>query len=242
MALKQDRPTDEGLDGVVVYMAKSEAEVDRVRAAFAEAEIPVELPEAAVAALFAAGRDALSVRVRARDFSRALDVVDRVFPRGEPAPLDLALPSSAGPDAGAAAEPAAGPEPGALEVAEVAEEGDSPAPAAVDPDDELWSRRGGDGPHLEHMSFEPVTDRGDWIKRADDTGTRATKLLIIAAGSPVLPLVGLGFALFAVWASARALLSGARLYRTWISLAIGVASTAFHLVVIAFFREHLPGL
>ena len=240
MALKQDRPTDEGLDGVVVYMAKSEAEVDRVRAAFAEAEIPVELPEAAVAALFAAGRDALPVRVRARDFSRALDVVDRVFPRGEPAPLELALPASPEPAAG----PAAGPDPGAPAVAGDAGVGDSPAaaPAAVDPDDELWSRRGGDGPHLEHMSFEPATDRGDWIKRADDTGTRATKLLIIAAGSPVLPLVGLGFALFAVWASARALLSGARLYRTWISLAIGVASTAFHLVVIAFFREHLPGL
>jgi len=80
MAIKVDRPGDHAGDGVVVYVAKSKAEVDQARDGFAEAGIPVDLPEAAIEAMFAAGRKNLPIRVTAADFRRAQDVIDALFP------------------------------------------------------------------------------------------------------------------------------------------------------------------
>ena len=86
MALKQDRPVDYGDDGIVVYVAKNKEEVDKAREALLAAEIPVDLPEAAVEALFAAGRDSLPIRVPAMHFKAAGKVIDEVFP---PEVIDL---------------------------------------------------------------------------------------------------------------------------------------------------------
>lgn len=86
MALKQDRPVDYGDDGIVVYVAKNKEEVDKARAALLAAEIPVDLPEAAVEALFAAGRESLPIRVPAMHFKAAGKVIDEIFP---PEVIDL---------------------------------------------------------------------------------------------------------------------------------------------------------
>jgi hypothetical protein len=87
MGIKVDRPMDDFADGIVVYMAKSVDEVNKARAGFEAAEIPVLLPEAAVEALFAAGKESLPIRVRVDDYKRAVDVIDELFP-----PPELILP------------------------------------------------------------------------------------------------------------------------------------------------------
>ncbi len=87
MAIKVDRPADYGADGVVVYVAKSIEEVDKAREGFAAAEISVALPQAAIEAMFAAGKSSVPIRVASIDYKRALDVVDELFP-----PPELILP------------------------------------------------------------------------------------------------------------------------------------------------------
>ncbi|MGE0707046.1 MAG: hypothetical protein AB7N76_02355 [Planctomycetota bacterium] len=106
MGIKQDRQIDFNDDGIVVYVAKSKEEVDQARAALHAAGVMVELPEAAVEALFAAGRESLPIRVPAMSFRKAQDVIDELFP-----PPVIDLPDD-DPPPGADA-PAAGGEGGA---------------------------------------------------------------------------------------------------------------------------------
>lgn len=80
MAIKVDRPADFGGNGIVVYVAKSPEEVDRCRAGLTEAGIPVELPEAAIEALFAAGRTQIPVRVNPEFFKEAQKIMDELYP------------------------------------------------------------------------------------------------------------------------------------------------------------------
>lgn len=80
MPIKIDRPADFGGHGIVVYMAKSVEEVDQCRAGLSEAGIEVELPEAAVEALFSSGKKSLPIRVNPDDFKTAQGVIDELFP------------------------------------------------------------------------------------------------------------------------------------------------------------------
>lgn len=113
MGIKQDRPIDPNEEGVVVYVAKSKEEIDKARAALGEAGVPVNLPEAAIEALFAAGRSSLPIRVAAQDFRKAQDVIDELFP---PPVIDLpplpgtepAKPAGGGGGGGGAAAPSGG--------------------------------------------------------------------------------------------------------------------------------------
>lgn len=86
MGIKQDRPVDYGDDGIVVYVAKSLDDVNKARAALQEEGVDILLPEAAVEALFAAGRESLPIRVHGLEFKKAQGIIDKVFP---PPVIDL---------------------------------------------------------------------------------------------------------------------------------------------------------
>jgi hypothetical protein len=179
MAVKLDRPADYGADGVVVYVAKSIEEVDKAREGLLAAEIPVDLPEAAVEALFASGRESLPIRVSAKDYKRSLDVIDELFP-----PPEVELPPLE-PEAPAAEARAAAPG-----EAEAAGESGRQGPELTDvgEHDGVGTRRA--GPSLDKL-------RGSLVK-----------LIFIAVASLLLPLLGLllsGFALYSAWWCHRAL-------------------------------------
>jgi hypothetical protein len=108
MAIKVDRPADFFGDGIVAYVAKSREEVTKLREGFAAAGLAVELPEAAVEAWFASGKDRLEIRVRPDDFRAASDVVDELFPREELILPDDEPEEEAPPAEGAAVAPASG--------------------------------------------------------------------------------------------------------------------------------------
>lgn len=173
MAIKVDRPVDFGGDGIVVYVAKSIEEVDKARAGLVEAGIPVELPEAAIEAMWAAGRTSLPVRVTPDVYKAALDVIDELFP-----PPELVLPGD--------------PEPG--------DEPSSPSGPTLDLGPAAEGGSGGPaGPALSNVQAEPKGPR----KQADLGKLRFSllKLIFIAATSLVLPGLGIALAIFALWGS-----------------------------------------
>jgi len=171
MAVKQDRPIDPNEEGVVVYVAKSKEEIDKARAALDEAGVPVNLPEAAIEALFAAGRTSLPIRVAAQDFRKAQDVIDELFP---PPVLDLpplpgtepAKPASSGggsQGSGAGGAPSAGGEAGSIET------------------------------------YRPQPSAGPATTRKLEGS--ATKLMFIALVSFILPGIGLLSGIFAAYSA-----------------------------------------
>jgi hypothetical protein len=172
MAIKVDRPVDFGGDGIVVYVAKSIEEVNKTRAAFAEAEISVELPEAAIEAMWAAGRTSLPIRVNPDAYKAALDVIDELFP-----PPELVLPGDEpepegelvdGAVVGGPVGGSGGSSPGGPALSPVRAEASRPARKQVD---------------LGKLKFSLL------------------KLMFMAGVSLVVPGVGVALALFALWGS-----------------------------------------
>lgn len=173
MGIKQDRPADHGDDGVVVYVAKSKDEVDRARSALHEAGVSVDLPEAAIEALFAAGRSSLPIRVAAMDFRKAQDVIDELFP---PPLLELPpLPGkgAAGPSSGGSASAGAGG-----------------ASAGGAREDEPAGQ-------VDTYRPEPSSREGS-VRKLEGS---ATKVLFIALASFVLPGLGVLTAIFAAFSA-----------------------------------------
>jgi hypothetical protein len=173
MANKVDRPADFGGDGIVVYVAKSIEEVNKTRSAFSEAEIPVELPAAAIEAMWAAGRTSLPIRVTPDAYKAALDVIDELFP-----PPELVLPDPE-------------PEP----AADGNGDGAAPSRSAPGAGDE-----GPTGPALSHVQAEgnrPAKKQADLGKLKFSL----LKLLFMAGVSLVVPGIGIALALFALWGS-----------------------------------------
>ncbi|MCO5167462.1 MAG: hypothetical protein M9894_14035 [Planctomycetes bacterium] len=83
MAIKVDRPAGGAGDDVVVFVARRLEEARAARDALTAAGVAIELPDAALEALFEGGAASVPVRVRSRDVVRALEVVDAAFPRAE---------------------------------------------------------------------------------------------------------------------------------------------------------------
>lgn len=168
MGVKQDRPIDPNEEGVVVYVAKSKEEIDKARAALDEAGVPVNLPEAAIEALFAAGRSSLPIRVAAQDFRQAQDVIDELFP---PPVLDLPpLPGSEPPS------PSGGGGGG----------GGAPAGGG-------GGASGGGGAALD--TYRPEPSAGPATTRKLEGS--ATKVMFIALASFVVPGIGILTGIFA---------------------------------------------
>lgn len=168
MGVKQDRPIDPNEEGVVVYVAKSKEEIDKARAALDEAGVPVNLPEAAIEALFAAGRSSLPIRVAAQDFRQAQDVIDELFP---PPVLDL--------------PPLPGTEPTSPSGGSG---GSSGAPAAGG-----GGASGGGGAALD--TYRPEPSAGPATTRKLEGS--ATKVMFIALASFVVPGIGILTGIFA---------------------------------------------
>jgi len=171
VALKQDRPVDYGDDGIVVYVAKNKEEVDKAREALLAAEIPVDLPEAAVEALFAAGRDSLPIRVPAMHFKAAGKVIDEVFP---PEVIDLPpLPDEEG-DAGAGGAGVGSPV-GSDELANAPEGGQD--------------------------RYRPQVSSGPSKQDPRKVAEAANKVVFIALGSFLIPVAGVFLALFSLYSA-----------------------------------------
>ena len=168
MAIKVDRPMDSFGEGIVVYVAKSKAEVDQVRDGFAAAGVPVELPEAAVEAMFAAGRESLSIRVAPEHFRAATDVIDELFP-----PPEVELPPL--PEEQAAGDGGASSDGGA---------GSSSAARA--------------GPVLDDVSEPLDGPRVRKKTSLAKLKTSALKVMFIAAAGVILPGFGIALAGFAL--------------------------------------------
>lgn len=177
MAIKQDRPADHGDDGVVVYVAKSVDEVNQARASLQEAGVPVDLPPAAIEALFAAGRSSLPIRVAAMDFRKAQDVIDEIFP-----PPLLELP----PLPGQSEAKGKGGSKGKAKQAP----GPSGAQGSAEEDSE------GEG-RVDAYRPEPSNREGS-VRKLEGS---ATKLLFIALASLVLPGLGVLTGIFAAFSS-----------------------------------------
>ncbi len=177
MAIKVDRPVDFGGDGIVVYVAKSIEEVNKARAGLGEAGVPVELPEAAIEAMWAAGRTSLPIRVTPDAYKAALDVIDELFP-----PPELVLPGD--------------PEPGD----ESGDESGSPSGPTLDLGPAAEGGSGPAGPAMSNVQAEPS---GPARKQADLGKLKFSllKLIFIAATSLVLPGLGIALAFFALWGS-----------------------------------------
>jgi hypothetical protein len=169
MGVKQDRPIDPNEEGVVVYVAKSKEEIDKARAALDEAGVPVNLPEAAIEALFAAGRSSLPIRVAAQDFRKAQDVIDELFP---PPVLDL--------------PPLPGTEPPAKSGGGASSGGGS-APAGG------GGSGAGGGAALD--TYRPEPSAGPATTRKLEAS--ATKVMFIALASFVVPGIGILTGIFA---------------------------------------------
>jgi hypothetical protein len=176
MAIKVDRPVDFGGDGIVVYVAKSIEEVNKARAGLGEAGVPVELPEAAIEAMWAAGRTSLPIRVTPDVYKAALDVIDELFP-----PPELVLPG----------DPEPGDEP----------EGGAPSGPALDLGPAAERESGPlAGPAVSNVQTEAS---GPARKQADLGKLKFSllKLIFIAATSLVLPGLGIALAIFCLWGS-----------------------------------------
>lgn len=173
MALKTERPADGADGGLVVFVAHSPDEVERARAALADAGVPLDLPQAAAIALFEQGRRELPLRVPPRDYKRALNAIDAAFPRAE---VDLpGAPDDEDDDAGSpgdASPPAARPEPGDADSA---------------------------GPHLEH--FDPGADAPPArVASGSKLEGSGVKLIAIAIGAALVPLFGVLLSGFVIYA------------------------------------------
>ena len=174
MAIKVDRPADFGGNGIVVYVAKSPEEVDRCREGLTEAGIPVELPEAAIKVLFAAGRAQIPVRVNPEFFKEAQKIIDEIYP-----PPVLELPPDDDELAAAASAGKASSAPGAL----------------GDPDGD--DRR---GPVLAGAQLEVARQQGTDTRV--NVEEQVPKVLGLAAVSFILPGLGLltgAWATYSAW-------------------------------------------
>ncbi len=107
MAIKVDRPAGGTGDDVVVFVARSLDDARAARDALLAAEIPCEMPDAGLEALFASGAASVPVRVASRHVVKALDVIDARFPPPDE-PVDLPPPPAA-PAATPGAAEGAGP-------------------------------------------------------------------------------------------------------------------------------------
>ena len=174
MGIKQDRPADHGDDGVVVYVAKSKDEVDLARRSLQEAGVNVDLPEAAIEALFAAGRSSLPIRVAAMDFRKAQDVIDELFP-----PPLLELPPLPGKGAAAPRQGQGAPSAGA---------------GGAGRGDASEEERAG---QVDAYRPEPSSREGS-VRKLEGS---ATKVLFIALVSFVLPGLGVLTAIFAAFSA-----------------------------------------
>jgi hypothetical protein len=167
VAIKQDRPVNFGDDGIVVYVAKSVAGVDKARAALLEGGVPIDLPEAAVAALFAAGRESLPIRVPAMHFKKASGIIEEVFP---PPVIDLPpLPDEEEDASGGGSSGGGGKSGGS----------------------------GGGGGTAEMDRFAPQAKAGLGQHNPAKVAESATKTVFIALASLLLPIVGVFLAAFA---------------------------------------------
>jgi hypothetical protein len=83
MAIHTDRPGG-GDDTMVVHRAKSADEARKVRVALEGAGIPVELPDQAIDAWFAAKTEELHVKVALKYWAKAAKAIETVIPRDEP--------------------------------------------------------------------------------------------------------------------------------------------------------------
>lgn len=83
MAIHTDRPGG-GDDAMVVHRAKSADEARKVRAALEGVGVPVDLPDQAIDAWFAAKTEELQVKVAIKHWSKAVRAIENVIPREEP--------------------------------------------------------------------------------------------------------------------------------------------------------------
>ncbi|MEZ0229770.1 MAG: hypothetical protein ACAI25_14175 [Planctomycetota bacterium] len=88
MAIHTDRPGG-GEDVMVVHRAKSADEARKVRAALEGAGVPVELPDQAIDAWFAAKTEELHVKVALKHWAKATKAIESAIPR-EPEPTPIA--------------------------------------------------------------------------------------------------------------------------------------------------------
>ncbi len=99
MAIHTDRPGG-GEDAMVVHRAKSADEARKVRGALEGAGIPVDLPDQAIDAWFAAKTEELHVKVALKHWAKATKAIEAVIPREvEPTPIAEAEDRRAAADA-----------------------------------------------------------------------------------------------------------------------------------------------
>ncbi|MBL4848220.1 MAG: hypothetical protein JKY65_22105 [Planctomycetes bacterium] len=172
MGIKQDRPIDPLEEGVVVYVAKSKEEVLKARAALVEAGVPINLPEAAIEAMFAAGRTSLPIRVAAANFRAAGDVIDELFP-----PPVIDLPPLPGTEPAAASKgKSKGKDGGGVSANAASVAADGSGPGSIE-------------------TYRPDVSAGPGQMRKLEAS--ANKVLFIALASFVVPIVGIGTGIFA---------------------------------------------
>ncbi len=206
MAIKSSRPEDEDAPGLVVFVARTLADLRKARGALEEAGLPLDLPAAAEAAVEAG--QPVPLRVPPPDLRRGQEAIDRAFPResvGLPAEEDEGVPTPAEVAARLAAE---------RDLDDGDGDGDGEAPRS--------------GPLLDEATYEPPPARRG-VTPQHKLEASAGKLLFVAAVSLAVPGIGALFGLFA--AAVAPWLLGRLVHARGRRLAIGALTTGLVSVV-----------